>query len=193
MNEIKQKKGFEVRTYKIDPDSEFIEVYYKSIKNKLKYNVQIAEVGNEIQYEAENSLTSPHRIFSSFFGVAAVICIFCYLLVPRANPIVFIFLAILASVLCFISIIQPVKDDLVIVNGIKPIRLFRSKPNEQKVLEFAKTLIAMANQKNKELAVNFELNEEQFLGNIHWLLNMKIIDKTELEALKSEYKLKKLI
>ena len=193
MNEIIQKKGFETRSYKIDSDSEFVEVYYKTIKEKLKYRIQLTEVGNEIQYEAENFLTNPHRIFSLFFGVSAIICIFCYLLVPRANPIVFIFLAILMSILCFISLIQPVKDDIVIVNGIKPIRLFRSKPNEQKVLEFANKIIKIANQKKKELAINFDLNEEQFLVNIQWLLNMKLIDKSELEELKSEYKLKRLI
>ena len=193
MNEIKQRKGFEIRSYKIDSDSEFIEVYYKSIKEKVKYKISLIEVGNEIRYEAENTITNPHRIFSLFFGVSAIISIYCYFFVPRANPIVFIFLAILMSILCFISLIQPVKDDIVIVNGIKPIRLFRSKPNEEKVIEFVNKLINIANQKKKELAINFELNEEHFNENIQWLLSMKLIDNKELEELKSEYKLKRLL
>lgn len=193
MNQIIQRKGFEVRSYKIDSDSEFIEVFYKSIKDKVKYRIQLVEVGNEIQYEAENTITNPHRIFSIFFGTSAIISIFCYFLVPRSNPVIFIFLAILMSILCFISLIQPVKDDIVIVNGVKPIRLFRSKPNEKKVIEFANKLIKIANQKKKELAIDFDLNEEQFLGNIQWLLSMKLIDRKELEKLKSEYKLKRLI
>ncbi|MBJ7882793.1 hypothetical protein [Gelidibacter salicanalis] len=51
----------------------------------------------------------------------------------------------------------------------------------------------IANEKKTEMLLNFDLNEEHFMGNIQWLLNMKLIDKTELEELKSEYKLKQLI
>ena len=54
MKEIKQRKGFETRSYKLDADSEFVEVEYKSIKEKLRYKIHLTELGNEIQYEADN-------------------------------------------------------------------------------------------------------------------------------------------
>lgn len=193
MNGIKQIKGFETRSYEVDPGLEFVEADYKSIKDRIKYKIYLTEIGNEIQYEAENPLTNPHRIFSLFFAIAAFSCLIVPFVEIQANPILFVFLGILMSVLSFVGFVQPIKDDIIIINGSKPVRLFRSKPNEEEVMKFAQNLIKIANSKKKELLINFDLNEEQFTGNIQWLLHMKLIDKSEFQELKSEYKLKKLL
>ena len=100
--------------------------------------------------------------------------------------------AIIWGVISIFGLFVPNKDDVLIVNGPKIIRLFRTKPNEEKVMEFANSLIKAANDKKKELLINYELNEEQFMANIQWLLNMKLIDRPELEELRSEYQVKKL-
>ena len=54
MDEIKQRKGLRSRSYKIDRNSEFVEVEYNSMKDKLKYRIKLTDIGNEIQYEADN-------------------------------------------------------------------------------------------------------------------------------------------
>ena len=54
MNEIKQRKGLQTRHYKIGRNSEFVEVEYNSMKDKLKYKIKLNDIGNEIQYEADN-------------------------------------------------------------------------------------------------------------------------------------------
>ena len=96
----------------------------------------------------------------------------------------------------FISIIGllvPNKDDIVIVNGNKEIRLFRTKPSEVKVLEFANHLINIANNIRKVILIDFDLSEEHFLDNIQYLFAINLINRKELEELKSEYKLKQLL
>ena len=191
MKDIKQRKGFETRSYKIDSDSEFVEVEYNSIKDKLKYKIHLTEVGNEIQYEADNLIIG--KIFVAVTGLIAIISLGTYFLGNSEKPGTWMFNAVLWGAITIFGFLKPHKDDILIVNGNKLIRLFRTKPNEEKVLEFANNLIKIANDKKKEMLISFDLNEEQFMGNIQWLLNMKLIDKTELEELKSEYKLKKLI
>lgn len=191
MNEIKQRKGFETRSYKIDSNSEFVEVDYNSIKDKLKYKIHLTEVGNEIQYEADNVIVG--KIVIGITSLITLICLGVYFFGNPEKPGTYIANVIIWGVISIIGVLKPHKDDILIVNGNKLIRLFRTKPNEGKVMEFANNLIKIANEKKKEMLINFDLNEEQFTGNIQWLLNMKLIDKSELDELKSEYKFKKLI
>ncbi|MBJ6369806.1 hypothetical protein [Snuella sedimenti] len=191
MNEIKQRKGLETRSYKVDSNSEFVEVEYNSIKDKLKYKIHLTEIGNEIQYEADNVIVG--KIFVGITSIITLICIGVYFLGSPEKPGTYVANAIIWGAISIFGILKPHKDDILIVNGNKLIRLFRTKPNEVEVIEFANNLIKIANDKKKEMLINFDLNEEQFMGNIQWLLNMKLIDKTELEELKSEYKLKQLI
>ena len=191
MNDIKQRRGFETRAYKIDSDSEFVEVEYNSIKDKLKYKIHLTEVGNEIQHEADNLIVG--KIVIGITSLITLICLGVYFFGNPEKPGTYIANVIIWGAISIFGFLKPHKDDILIVNGNKLIRLFRTKPNEEKVLEFANNLIKIANDKKKEMLINFDLNEEQFMGNVQWLLNMKMIDKTESEELKSEYKLKKLI
>lgn len=191
MNEIKQRKGFETRSYKIDSNSEFVEVEYNSIKDKLKYKIHLTEVGNDIQYEADNVIVG--KIVVGITSLITIICLGVYFFGNAEKPGTYIANVIIWGAISIFGFLKPHKDDILIVNGNKLIRLFRTKPNEEKVIEFANNLIKIANQKKKELAINFDFSEEQFMGNINWLMSMKLIDKTEFEELKSEYKLKKLI
>ena len=191
MNSIKQKKGFETRSYTIDSESEFVEVEYKSIKDKLKYKIHLTEVGNQIQFEADNVIVG--KIFVSLTTLITLVCIGIYFFGHPDKPGTYVVNSIIWGTLSLFGFLRPHKDDILITNGNKLIRLFRTKPNEEKVKEFAHNLIEIANSKKKEMLINFDLNEAQFMANIQWLLNMKIIDKTELEELKSEFQLKKLI
>ncbi|WP_298529578.1 hypothetical protein [uncultured Christiangramia sp.] len=191
MKEIKQRKGFENRSYKIDSDSEFVEVTFNSIKEKLRYKIHLTEIGNEIHYEADNVIVG--KIFIGITALITIICLGVYYLGNPEDPGTYVANTIIWGTISVFGLVWPHKDDILIVNGNKLIRLFRTKPNEEKVLEFANYLIKVANEKRKELAINFDFNEEQFTANINWLLSMKLIDKKEFEELKSEYKLKKLI
>lgn len=191
MNEIRQRKGFETRSYKIDSDSEFVEVEYNSIKDKLKYKVHLTEIGNDIQYEADNVIVG--KIFVGITSLITLICIGMYFFGNPEDPGIYAVHTMIWGFISIFGIVKPHKDDILIANGNSLIRLFRTKPNEKEVLDFASNLIKIANNKKKELLINFDLNEEQFMGNMQWLIGAKLIDKTELEELKSEYKLKQLI
>ena len=172
-------------------NSEYVEVDYNSIRDKLKYKIHLTEIGNEIQYEADNVIIG--KILFGITSLITLISIGVYLLGNQEKPGTYAVSAIVWGIVSLVIYIKPHKDDILIVNGSKLIRLFRTKPNEEKVLEFANNLIKVANKKKKELAINFDFNEEQFMGNINWLLSLKLIDKVEFEELKSEYKLRKLM
>ena len=191
MDEIKQRKGLQSRSYKIDRNSDFVEVKFNSTRDKLKYRVKLTDIGNEIQYEADNVIGG-----KIFFVITCFITLFClgfYLFGNPEHPGGILANVVGWGVISFIGVLIPNKDDIVIVNGNMVIRLFRTKPSEEKVLEFANHLINIANDKKKEMFINFDLSEEHFMDNIQWLLAINLINRKELEELKSEYKLKQLL
>ena len=191
MNAIRQRKGLESRAYTIDSESEFIEVEFNTIKERLRYKIHLTEVGNEIQYQADNMI-----IGKIFFGISALIAIFCAVYYFIGNPEdhgAYLFNSIAWGIVAGCGFLVGPKDDLLITNGNKLITLFRNKPNEKQALEFANLLIRKANEKKKELLINFDLNEDQFNANIHWLHSMRMIDKTELAQLQADFSLKKLM
>lgn len=191
MNAIKQKKGFESRAYTLTPESDFMEVEFNTIKDKYRYKVHLTEVGNEILYQADNLLVG--KIFMAFTTLVAISSASYYFLANPEEPGFYIVCAIVFGVISIFGIFVPNVDDLVITNGNRVITFFRTKPNEKEVLEFADMLIGRANVKKKELLINFELGEEQFLTNIHWLHSMRMIDKTELAQLQADFNLKKIM
>jgi hypothetical protein len=191
MLEIKQKKGFETRSYKIDDENEYVEVDYKTIKDKFRYKIHLTEIGNEIQYEADNLFVG--KIFLAISVLITLICLGVYFFGNPENPKTYILNIVLWGLISTVAFFKPYKDDIIIVNGNTFLRLFRTKPSEKEVVIFIDNLIKIANQKKKEYAINFNLDEIRFNENMFWLLNQKLIDKTELEELKSEYKIKKLL
>ena len=191
MNSIRQKKGFETRAYSLDPESDSIEVEINTLKKKLRYKIHLTEVGNEIQYEADNMI-----IGKVFFGISALISIFCavyYFIGDPHDQGAYLFNFIAWGIVAGCGFTVGPKDDLLITNGIKTISLFRKRPNEEQALEFAKFIIKKANEKKKELLINFDLNEDQFNANINWLHSMRMIDKEEMARLQADYGLKKLM
>lgn len=191
MNSIRQRKGFETRAYTLDPNSDFIEVEFNTIKEKFRYKIHLMDVGTEIQYQADNVLLG--RIF---WGISTAIAIFCtayYFLGNPEEPGSYVANAIIWGVISICGVFFSAKDDLLITNGNKLITLFRTKPNEEQALEFANFLITKANEKKKELLINFDLSEDQFNANIQWLHAMRMINKEELEQLQADFSLRKLI
>lgn len=191
MNEIKQRKGFETRSYKIDSNAEFVEVQYNTISNKLKYKIHLTDIGNELVYEEDNVILG--KIFVAMTSLVTLTCIGVYFFGNIEDSKLLVGNALLFGLFSVFGYFKPHKDDILIANSHKVIRLFRNKPNEQEVLEFANCLINLANEKKKEMLINFDLEEDRFMENMQWLLNMRLIDKSEFETLRSEFKLKKLI
>ena len=191
MNQIRQKRGFEKRNYTIDENSEFLEVDYSSLKEKLKYKVDLLEIGNDIEYEADNLIVG--KISMIIFMLLSLGSISLYFFDDSENPGLLISSSIIWGALFLIGFLVPNKDDILITKGERTIRLFRDKPDEEQAMKFANTLIQLANNKKRTLLVNFELQEEQFAHNIQWLRHMKIISDAEMVDLKAEYQLKKLL
>lgn len=191
MKKIIQKRGFETKMFSIDENSEFLEVEHKSVKDKLKYKIDLVEIGNEIEYEADNLIVG--KITMIFFILLSLGCLIMYFTSTSDNPGMLLSTSIISGILVLVGLLVPNKDDILITKGSRIIRLFRTSPNEEQVMKFANNLIKLANDQKKSLLINFDLNEDQFLANIKWLRNMKLIDESESENLKAEYRIKKLI
>jgi hypothetical protein len=191
MNSIKQRKMFETRAYRLELGSDFVEVDYRSSKEKLKYRIHLLEVGTDIQYEADNLIAG--KIVMIIMAIMSIASVAFYFINKPEEPGMYIVNAIVWGGLVIIGILIPNKDDLIIANGSKAIRLFRNKPGETEALNFANFLIEKSNEKKKDTLINFELPEEQFNANIHWLQSMNLIDKAELVQLQADYNIMKLI
>lgn len=191
MHKIIQKRGFETKVFSIDENLEYVAVEHNSLKEKLKYKIDLIELGNEIEYEADNLITG--KIIMAIFILLLLGSITMYYFGNSEKPGLLISSTIVWGILVLFGFFIPNKDDILITKGSRVIRMFRNKPDEEQVTKFANTLINLANEKKKSLLVNFDLSEEQFLANIQWLRNMKLIDETESENLRAEYNLKKLI
>lgn len=191
MNSIKQRKMFETRAYKLESGSDFVEVDYRSSKEKLKYRIHLLEVGTDIQYEADNLIAG--KIVMVIMAIMSIASVAFYFINKPEEPGMYIANAIVWGGMVIIGILIPNKDDLIIANGSKVIRLFRNKPDETEALNFANFLIEKSKEKKKETLINFELPEDQFNANIHWLQSMNLIDKDELAQLQADFSIKKLI
>ena len=191
MHEINQRKGLQTRSYKINRNLDFVEVEYNSMKDKLKYKIKLTDIGNDIQYEADNVIAG-----KIFFVITSLITLFClgfYFFGNPEQPGGILVDVVIWGVISIIGLLVPNKDDIVIVDGNKEVRLFRTKPSVEKVLEFANNLINIANNKRKAILIDFDLSEEHFLDNIQYLFAIDLINRKELEELKYEYKLKQLL
>lgn len=191
MNQITQKRGFETKRFSINENAEFLEVEHNSLKEKLKFKIDLIEIGNEIEYEADNLIVG--KITMIFFLLISIGFFLMYLTSSSENPGLLLSTSIISGILVLAGLLVPNKDDILITKGSRIIRLFRTSPNEEQVMKFANNLIKLANDQKKSFLINFDLNEDQFLANIQWLRNMKLIDESESENLKTEYSLKKLI
>lgn len=191
MHTITQKKGLESRVYTIDPQNEFVEVQFNTIKDKLRYKIHLLEVGNEIQYEADNLIVG--KIAMVVMGAISLASLGAYFFGDPEDSGSWLFNCVMWGAMTIIGYFKPNKDDLIIANGNKVIRLFRTKPNEEKVLEFVNNLIKIANERKRSFLINFDLNEDQFMANLHYSQSIGLIDLTEIEELKNEFQVKKLL
>src|SRR5690606_33524457 len=166
MNSIVQKRKFEKRVYTINHSSGYIDVEYRSLKNKFKYKIHITEVGSDIQYQSDNTL--PGKIFVAVAGVAAVSCFLYYFFGNDEKPGLWLFNGVLALFFVVFGYLKPHMDDIIIVGGNKNVYFFREKPSEEIVLIFAKNLIKLANDEKKRILANIDLKEEEFMQNINW-------------------------
>ena len=191
MNQLTQKRGFETKKFSINETEQFLNVEHNTLKEKLKYKIDLIEIGNEIEYEADNLIVG--KITMIFFLLISIGFFIAYLTTTSEKPGLLLSTSLISGILVIGGILVPNKDDILITKGSRIIRMFRTSPNEEQVMKFANNLIKLANDQKKSLLINFDLNEDQFSANIQWLRNMKLINDSESENLKAEYSLKKLI
>lgn len=191
MVNIHQKKGLESRVYNLDAQCEFVEVQFNTIKDKLRYKIHLLEIGNEIQYEADNLIIG--KIAMAVMGAISLASLGAYFFGDPGNSGSWMFNCVMWGAMTIIGYFKPNKDDLIIANGNKVIRLFRTKPNEEEVLKFANELIKVANEKKKTFLIDYDLNEDQFMANLHYSQNIGLIKSSEIEDLKREFQIRKLL
>jgi|GEM_PF-1292162 len=191
MKAFKQKYGFETREYTIHQQEGVVDVLHKDLKKQQKFQIELLDVGNKIQYEQDNIL--PGKITLILFVAIALGCIIFYFYVPPDDKGAMVVGSIVFTVLALFGYFKPHTDDLIIAGGNKTIRLFRKKPNTQAALDFANLLIFSANEKRKEMAINFNLGKYEFEANLKWLLANKIITQEEYESLLQDYEINKIL
>ncbi|RDK88314.1 hypothetical protein [Marinirhabdus gelatinilytica] len=191
MKTFTQKHGFEKRSYTIHQEEGVVDVHHKDLKKQQKFQIELLDIGNKIQYEQDNTL--PGKITLVIFIAIALSCTIYYFYAPPDDKGSMVVGGIVFTALALFGYFKPHTDDLIIAGGNKTIRLFRKQPNQKIVLDFANSLIASANEKRKEIAINFTLEKYEFEANLKWLLANKIIDQEEYESLLQDYEINRII
>jgi hypothetical protein len=170
-------------------EAELVAADLISAQLKSKYNIRFDEIGNEIEFVADNLLGDKIlRLLFSFWTIGSIVLCF----VDEARRGAYVAAAFLAGMISILMFIKPRMDDIIITNGKITIRFFRNKPNEEEVMKFAKLLVSISNKSKRDRYINFELDEELFMANFSYLLNQKVINKDEFHSLKEDYKIKRL-
>lgn len=183
---FKQKRKFNYRIHTLYEDKIIVE--YKTIKEIVKYEVKIDQIGFDTHYERENTIAG--KIFFYFCLVFPFVCFL-------PNKVDYSIIALNFGIFYFLAIIgyfKVNKDDVFLI-GHKNLVFYRSVPNENEVLEFIDLVISTSKEylKSKYIVIDNHITEDEFVARLNWLLEMKIITSEELIDLKEEFKIKRLL
>ena len=190
MNSISQRRFFLKRVYTVNEDDHTIDVFHKSYDGQIRYTIAISEIGDEIQCVRQNMLGV--HMFSAFIFLIATGLIILTFFIDDEAPIAYSVIIGMGYLLAAIILFYPYQDDLQIVGGEKAVILFRKSPTEREVTDFVNYLRGLVLNYRKEILINNSLDEDVFMSNISWMLNMNYLTLEEYEQVKHEYAVKKL-
>ena len=191
IKEFKQKRKFNYRKHTLYEDKVVVE--YKSAKQTVKYEVKIDQIGFDIHYERENSI---HRKFMCyFFLIAPFIVIGIRFFVHNKFDFSTVGLIFgMSYIMLFLIYMNEDKDDLFLI-GHKNLVFYRNIPNENEVLDFIDLVISTSKKhlKSKYIVFDNHITEDDFFARLNWLLEMKIITIEELNDLREDFIVKRLL
>ncbi len=190
MHSISQKRLFLKRVYTVNENDNSIDVFHKSYDRQVRFTIAISEIGDEVQLVKQNKLGV--YIFSTFIFLLATGLIILTFFIDDEAPIAYSIIIGMGYLLAAIILFYPYQDDVQIVGGEQVITLFRKSPTEREVSDFVAYLQGLVLNYRKEILINNNLDEDVFMSNISWMLNMNYLTPEEYDQVKHEYDIQKL-
>ncbi len=192
METLKQRRGFETRSFSLTPSS--LNVEYKTIREVVKKTVRLDEIGIRIQFQGDNIMVG--KVLTIIFSIVPFVTLLLYFLFPKIIDTQIMFWTILFCLFFVgISIAKNHRDDVVITGGAENIFFYRKKPREEAVMEFIEQILAASKKykRFKHANLNLDVSEEIFIEKLRWLIHEEVITDAEFNELKAEYDLKSLL
>lgn len=191
IKEFIQKRKFNYRKHTLYTDKVVVE--YKTAKQIVKYEVKIDQIGSEIYYEKENSMSK--KLLCLFFLIAPIIAnTLNFFLYNKLDLNGSIMIFVISYFLVFLIYLNESQDDLFLL-GQKNLVFYRDIPSEKEVLEFISLVIIASNDffKTKYTRIDSHITEEEFIDRLNWLLEKNIITDKEWSDLREDFKIERLL
>jgi len=189
---LKQSRGFRRREYELT--EKVLRVREKEDGEIKEWSVKLEDIGHHVLYESRTR----NRAYIVLFILVAFLIFLTIALFKSDDfngnlPVV-----ISAYVFCgfFIALqfLVPLKNDICITGGKTTLTLFQGKPSVEEVNKFVDELIKSSKKSivDKFGKIDPDLPESTMMNQLYWLKNNDFISSREYEALKEEYKLRKV-
>jgi hypothetical protein len=191
MVEFKQKRGFQLRSFKLYDDKIVIET--KTLRKNHKYELKLDRLGSEILYESDSTIVGK-IVFYICLAIPLVLLIIKFCGQNIENAVIGVNF-LLWYLLALINYLKQHQDDIIIIGGQNNLSFFRNIPNEAKVIEFINLVILKSKNylKSRYAKIDTDIPEETFISRLTWLRDKEIITEREFYKLKEEYNYKKMI
>jgi len=189
--EFEQKKRLSRRKYILYEDRIALEI--KTPQTTSKYEIDILDLGDKLDYHAENT-KGGFIILGCLFLIPVVLTILM-LVEHTFNAGQVSGAWFCCFCLVFLAYIKEHVDDVYLTGGKKNISFFRNIPSEQEVIAF----IDLIKQTKKEclkkeyLAFDSNTDEEEYYQRLKWLKDQKFLNDEEYENAQIDFAVKRLI
>lgn len=192
MNQLSQKRGFSKREFVLKEKTVHVKAW--SITKNQEFEVKLEHLGGEIVYESTPTIVR-NIVAGIFLLVPFSLLIVSFIWPEQATRDSLIINFIGWPLLVSLMFLKRETSDLHLVGGAQTLTFYQASPNKKDVELFVKQIIEKSNQiiLDKYGKVDPDLPEDTQMNQLHWLKNRELISEAEYEALKSEYKTRKLL
>lgn len=185
-----QKRGLNYRKHTLYEDKVVVES--RTIRKIDRYEIKLDQLGADKHYQADNTMSG--KIAVGIFAFMPVILFISSFFQPIDTGTMIID-TVLGWSIALILYLKPHADDIYLVGGSRNLVFYRAVPNENEVLDFIDLIVATSRQylKTKYASFDADTTEEEFMMRLSWLRSRGIITAREMESLKEDFQISRLL
>ena len=186
-----QKRGLNYRKFQLKENKIIVET--KSYSKINKYEIYFTELGFDLHYVRDNTLPGKATFWITTLIPVAIFISSYYN--KTMQPGMIVFFTIVFWGFSLFNYLKEHQDDIFLVGGHKNIVFYRTKPDENEVLDYIEKVKTRMKEyyKGKLAVVDVSVHENEFKSRLNWLLAKEIITNSEKENLLTEFNLKRIL
>lgn len=170
-----------------------VSVEYRTVKNIVRYDVNIFELGSTRQYERGNR--RPARRLALICALLPLAFLASDLLAHRADRTSLLLLFLGYWAFAAYLFLKPVRDDLFLTGGKMNLVFYRAIPDEDTVLEFIQAIKANRDRILKKNLIRYDddTSESEYAQRLDFLRSSGIITANDHENYLDNFRLSRLL